>query len=305
LPVRGIFKHSLTHARAGYFLTTDSISVARNFSNKNGLEKEMKILLPRLILGPNYIQVRNAGHSKWANIKNTKMSKDLEKSRETSRFCQLIRVAIREKGSADPKANKQLADAIERAREARIPTAVITKVLDSSKNVKDLKNFLWHVKGPGRSVFLLEVMTDHIPKLRNEIISIIKKNQAAFADEGVMYQFDNKGIIQCSSFDGKPVTEDLLDASVAHAIEVDAEEVSLQTHPTHGNVLEFIADPVNFHKVKHALLKLNYSIVESDLHYIPTAPVQLSDDELIAATKLCDKLLAVTEIVKLSDNIAA
>jgi len=114
----------------------------------------MKHLTTQLNTGTNYIQVRNAGHSKWANIKNTKMSKDLQKSKETTKICQLMRLAIKEKGSADPKMNKALADAMEKGKEARVPNSTLMKVIDSIKNVKDLKLSTLYLKGPGKSVFI-------------------------------------------------------------------------------------------------------------------------------------------------------
>lgn len=44
-----------------------------------------------------YQPSRGAGHSKWANIKHTKAAKDSERSAQTSKFVNMIKIAIRGK----------------------------------------------------------------------------------------------------------------------------------------------------------------------------------------------------------------
>lgn len=40
---------------------------------------------------------RNAGHSKWANIRHVKQANDMAKSREITKFVNFIKVAVRGK----------------------------------------------------------------------------------------------------------------------------------------------------------------------------------------------------------------
>lgn len=40
---------------------------------------------------------RNAGHSKWQNIKNIKGIKDMEKSKDITKFSSMVQIAVKGK----------------------------------------------------------------------------------------------------------------------------------------------------------------------------------------------------------------
>lgn len=121
-----------------------------------------------------------------------------------------------------------------------------------------------------------------------------------------MYQFQHKGVILCSQYNGVAASEEQLDETLVHAIETGAEDVTIRdSHPDYGKVFEFITEPdANFFKVKNALAKLNYTVVYSEVEYIPTNPVELSDEDLSKVSILCDKLMNHSEVLRLYDNIA-
>lgn len=102
---------------------------------------------------PDYQPVRNAGHSKWANIKHTKAAKDGERADKTSKFVTILKLAVKgscphtvwksttyknlhnrfffrlEGGSADPKLNSKLSQVLAQIKEQKLPMAVFEKAL--------------------------------------------------------------------------------------------------------------------------------------------------------------------------------
>jgi len=122
----------------------------------------------------------------------------------------------------------------------------------------------------------------------------------------VMYQFNHKGVILCSAYNGTAIDESHLDEALAHAIDSGAEDVTVRrSDPQFGTVFEFLTEPDtgSFFKVKNTLVKLNYTVVYSEVDYIASNPVQLGDTDLSAVSTLCDKLLNHSDVTKLYHNI--
>jgi len=67
-----------------------------------------------------------SGHSKWATIKHQKEAKDRARGQTFSKLSRAISVAVIEGGGeTDPNANFRLRLAIEQAREANMPKAIL------------------------------------------------------------------------------------------------------------------------------------------------------------------------------------
>ena len=69
-----------------------------------------------------------SGHSHSNNIKGRKQTEDMKRSRMFSKLSNEIRTCVREGGS-DPDFNYRLKSAIQKARDANMPTANIEKAI--------------------------------------------------------------------------------------------------------------------------------------------------------------------------------
>lgn len=67
---------------------------------------------------------------------------------------------------------------------------------------------------------------------------------------------------------------------------------------------QFYSDPLHLEKVKKNLESFNYKIIEAENHFLPNSQVSLSDSELEAVEKLCNKLEELPDVIKLYDNVA-
>ncbi len=72
-------------------------------------------------------KIAMSGHSKWAQIKRQKGVNDARRGQLFTRLGREIIVAVREGGGGDPDANFRLRMAVQRAREANMPTENIER----------------------------------------------------------------------------------------------------------------------------------------------------------------------------------
>lgn len=105
--------------------------------------------------------LRKKGHSKWDNIRHTKMSKDIQRSQVISRIINSIRLAVFiGGGSTDPKVNTKLAAAIEAAQQAQVPSATIERNLKRLSE-RTARPIISEVIGPGGVFIVIDGETDN------------------------------------------------------------------------------------------------------------------------------------------------
>lgn len=115
--------------------------------------------------------------------------------------------------------------------------------------------------------------------------------------------FEEKGLIDVvlpTDFKGK-TEETVLEAATDHAIESGAEDVRVLEE---NDSLQFICGASNLNSVVADLEKLQYKVSNAAIEFIPLKMQALQDEELKVAEKLYEKLQALPEVTKLSDNIA-
>ncbi|KAF5281661.1 hypothetical protein FQR65_LT14591 [Abscondita terminalis] len=254
-------------------------------------------MLQRVLVA--YCTRRYAGHSKWANIKHTKMMKDAERSRLFTKLSQQIKVAVHEGGSTNPLTNFKLDHIINQARRANMPMQTIESVIKSTQKDKALyKSYTFEIKGPASSIILCEVCSPNVLKTKNDIATIIRKHSMKYADGGGRHLFDYKGTIEAEVHEND--TDDtILENATNAAIECDADDVTFQ-----DDVLLFTCNSHSFMKVQKHLELKGYKILTANLEYIPIRRVPLNDADVELCSKLYEKLKTIDEVVALYDNIA-
>ncbi|XP_076258724.1 translational activator of cytochrome c oxidase 1 [Rhynchophorus ferrugineus] len=244
---------------------------------------------------------RSAGHSKWANIRHIKGQKDAERNVLFTKLSRQVRVAIQEGGSLDPKANLKLSQVIEQCKRFNMPQATLNNILKSCENDKtNAKLHLLEIKGPGTSILLCEIFTNNLHIIKQNITSILRKNQSKYGDGGAVYLFEEKGIIHAenSNLSTKPNNEQI-EIATEDAIDSNAEEVSLVDE----NVFEFLCGKTNFMEAQKILESKGYNILHSTVEYIPHKSVYLAEPEYATYEKLLSKLKEFPEVTGIYDNV--
>src|SRR2546428_14144455 len=103
-----------------------------------------------------------AGHSKWAQIKHKKAVTDARRGAEFTKLARAIQVAARE-GGGDPAGNAALANAIQKAKDARMPKdnieRAIAKGTGAGSDADALETVVYEGYGPAGVAILVEAVT--------------------------------------------------------------------------------------------------------------------------------------------------
>ncbi|XP_042872160.1 probable transcriptional regulatory protein Kole_1935 isoform X2 [Penaeus japonicus] len=233
-----------------------------------------------------------AGHSKWANIKHTKAAKDAERQKKFMKCSRLIKLAVKEGGSTDPKLNSKLARAIEYARSCSMPVASIESALKASQKTQDdAKPAIMEYRGPGGVFILTELLTSNISRTRQMLQTVLKKHNVQ-ETRGALNMFEEKGIIIA---EGNGLS---LEAAMDNAIEIGAEDVE-----ENEDGLVFTSTPDDFLAVKQGLENLKYDITYASVDFIPVSPVAISENDQEALGVIIQKMEDIDDVMKVHVNL--
>lgn len=139
-----------------------------------------------------------AGHSKWNNIKNRKGAVDAARARVFNQIAKLIRIAVKQGGSGDPKSNASLRTLLDKARAANMPKDKIQRAIDSglgkSSTGASINEVVYEGYGPGGVGILVVAQTDNANRTSGEIKFIFSRHNGSLAGPGAaMFLFAKEG----------------------------------------------------------------------------------------------------------------
>lgn len=209
-----------------------------------------------------------AGHSKWANTKHRKERADKKKGKIFSRIIKEIMSAVRQ-GGPDPKANTKLRTAIQKAKEANLPSENVERNIKkaSSGDQGDYTEMTYELYGYGGVGLIADVMTDNKNRISSDMRIATNKCGGTVATPGaVSYNFDRKGqlVIAKSSI---PEDELFMVATEAGA---DDFSVTDEGYTILTSIEAFVG-------VKDAIEKKGIKCEEAGLAMVPKALVEVTD----------------------------
>ncbi|MDR1789859.1 MAG: YebC/PmpR family DNA-binding transcriptional regulator [Opitutaceae bacterium] len=220
-----------------------------------------------------------AGHSKWAKLKHFKGAIDAKRGKIFSRLSRDITLAAKA-GGGDANANPRLRTLVLKAREANMPADNVDRAI--KKGTGELpgvsyEDITYEGYGPGGVAFVVKVTTDNKNRAAAAVRSLFTRHGGNLASAGaVAFQFLHAGQFLIAK---DKVGEDAL---LELALEVGADDV-ITTDDGHE-----VRCPVNaFDKVSHALETAGIRPDGSEIAYIPTTTVPVTD---AAAAKALLKL---------------
>src|SRR3982750_3438833 len=164
-----------------------------------------------------------AGHSKWASIKHKKAVVDQRRGAHFTKLARAIQVAARE-GGGDPEMNAALANAVQKAKDARMPKdnieRAIAKGTGAGGDADQIETVVYEGYGPGGVALLVEALSDNRNRTGSEVRHIFSESGGNLGEPGsVAWQFEKKGSIVV---DAERYSED----DLMPAIEAGAEAIS-------------------------------------------------------------------------------
>lgn len=239
-----------------------------------------------------------AGHSKWANTKHRKERADKKKGKIFSRIMKEIISAVKQ-GGPDVKANNKLRAAIQKAKEANLPSDNIERNIKkaSTADQSDYTEMSYELYGYGGVGLVVDIMTDNKNRISSDIRIATNKCGGTIATPGaVSYNFDRKGQIVVAK---SAISEDEL---FLLATEAGADDFSVTEdgYAITTSVEAYVG-------VKEAIEKHGLKCEEAGLVMIPKTWVEVSDADadlniaLIEWLENLDDVDAVYHNMKISE----
>jgi len=160
-----------------------------------------------------------SGHSKWNNIKNKKGVTDAKRGKVFSNISKLIRIAVKEGKSGDPKFNPSLRAALDKARAANMPKTNISRAIErglgKTASGAVIQEIVYEGFGAGGVAVIVVAMTDNANRTAAEVKFAFSRNSGSLGSPGsAMYMFkrDNDGGYECTmpmNVDDKQVINNL------------------------------------------------------------------------------------------------
>ena len=223
-----------------------------------------------------------AGHSKWAQIKHKKAVTDARRGAHFTKLARAIQVAARE-GGGDPAGNAALANAVQKAKDARMPKdnieRAIAKGTGADSDAAAIETVIYEGYGPGGVAILAEALTDNRNRTGSEVRHMFSKAGGNLGEPGsVAWVFEKKGIVVVDA--GRYSEDDLIAAIDAGAEDVVAEE----------GVYEVITEPSDLTAVRTALEEAGVELESADLTMRPTNRVEVEESQVRSLMRLLEAL---------------
>jgi len=237
-----------------------------------------------------------SGHSKWSTIKHKKAQTDARRGAIYTKLAREIQIAARE-GGGDPDVNFGLRLAIDRAKDANMPSSNIDRALKrgtgEDKDAASMEKIHYEGYAPHGVAVILNCITDNRNRTVADIRHLLTKTGGTMGQEGsVSWQFTRKSHFNI------PCGDHTFDELFEIAVETGADDVIEEEE-----YFEIIG-PVEIFKNLHDHLKEASIIPESSgLSMDPNQEVELSLEDTLQVMKVIDMLEELDDIQEVYSNL--
>ncbi len=236
-----------------------------------------------------------SGHSKWHSIKHQKAVTDARRGQLFTKLTREILVAVRN-GGPNPDTNISLRLAVQKARDASMPSDNIARAIKRASGATEGANLVEMVLegyGPGGGAILVEALSDNHNRTVQAVRHVFSRGGGNLGETGcVAWQFDPKGVVTVRSENMD--TEEL----ALQAIDAGAEDVTVE-----GGVVEVYTRPEELEKVRAALEQEDIPVASADMSMVPKATLELDEKAAVQTLKLMEKLDELDDVRHVSSNV--
>ncbi|MCK4490600.1 MAG: YebC/PmpR family DNA-binding transcriptional regulator [Anaerolineales bacterium] len=237
-----------------------------------------------------------SGHSKWSTIKHKKAQTDARRGAIYTKLAKEIQIAARE-GGGDPDVNFGLRLAIDRAKDANMPSSNIDRAIKrgtgEDRDAAIMEKIHYEGYAPHGVAVILNCITDNRNRTVADIRHVLSKHGGTMGQEGsVSWQFTRKSYfnIPCGNHTFDELFEIAIDTGADDVIEED-------------EYFEIVG-PVEIFKKIHDRLKEAAIIPESSgLRMDPNQEVELNLEDTLQVMKTIDILEELDDIQEVYSNL--
>lgn len=236
-----------------------------------------------------------AGHSKWATTKRHKAVVDAKRGKIFSVYSKDLTMAARD-GGGDPEFNPRLRTIIQKAKAANMPADNIDRAIKKGTGELPgmvIEEILLEGYAPAGVGFLVEITTDNKNRSVPEVRATFSKHGGNMASPGaVAHNFQRFGQFIISK---EQTSEEKL---MEVALEAGAEDIKEE-----DDIFEVLTPVNEYYAVSNALETAGITCESSELAYIPSVTIPLTDAETVQKVlKLMDLLEELDDVKTVHAN---
>ena len=237
-----------------------------------------------------------SGHSKWSTIKHKKAQTDARRGAAYTKLAREIQMTARE-GGGDPDMNFGLRLAIDRAKNANMPSSNIEKAIKrgtgEDRDAASMEKIHYEGYAPHGVAVILNCITDNRNRTVADIRHVLTKAGGSMGQEGsVSWQFTRNSFFTIPS--GKLNFDELFEI----AAETGADDVLEE-----NDYFEIIGPVESFKTIHDRLKEASIQAENSGLRMDPKQEVELNLDETIQVMKVIDVLEELDDILEVYSNL--
>lgn len=235
----------------------------------------------------------------------TKGKTDAKKAKMNALYGKKIIMAVKQGGSSDPNANRQLEVVIKAAKQNSVPVDNINRAIKraSEANTGDFTESTFEAYGFGGASFVINVMTDNANRANADVRNAVGKRNGKMAEAGsVLFLYDRKGRLE--------VENTILDeeAVLEAAIEAGCEEMELEIQEANEDIdvpasSVVWSDPSETGLMVDALQSLGHE-PKMSLSYVSKAPVECSEKDFEKNMAIVDALEDLDDVDSVEHNMS-
>ncbi len=235
-----------------------------------------------------------SGHSKWSSIKHRKAASDAKRGQAFTKLARAITVAAKD-GGGDPEGNPALANAVQKARDIRMPNKNIERAImrgtGEGVDAGAIESASYEGYGPGGVALLVDALTDNKNRTAAEVRNIFTRFDSNLGEPGsVSWIFEKKGVVMVDA--GRYGEDDLIEA-----IDAGAEDVALE-----DDSFRITCDPASLSAIREVLDRGGIEVESSDISMEPATTVEVTGDDAKRLLKMMDALEEHDDVSKVHAN---
>jgi len=230
----------------------------------------------------------------------TKGKTDAKKAKVNGYYGKKIIMAVKQGGSPDPVANRQLGDLIKAAKANSVPMENINRAIKraSEKDAGDFAESTFEAYGHGGASFIINVLSDNANRCTADVRSTVNKLKGKMAESGsVLFMYDLKGKVEVASVVDE---EELLMA----AIDAGVDDFELVEGDDEGTSIIY-TDPKETAALFDAIKAMGLEEgSKMSLSYVSKAPVECTDEEFEKNMAIVDALEELDDVDSVEHNMS-
>jgi YebC/PmpR family DNA-binding regulatory protein len=217
-------------------------------------------------------------------------------------------MAVKQGGSADPNANRQLADLMKQARANSVPVENIQRAIKRASESSDgggsddFKERTFEAYGHGGASIVISVLTDNDNRANSDVRSAVNRRNGKMAEQGsVLFMYDRKGVLDINAVLDE---EAVLEAAIGAGID----DYELQSGDEEGTS-KILTDPKEVSAMLDAIkdglgITDEADNIKMSLAYVSKASVEVSEEDFEKNMNMIDALEELEDVDSVEHNMS-